>query len=98
MPDLPILRDIATFSRIDRVQVPDAFSVFRILAVGDVDDVVDDDGGADHFVPSLRPDRFLWVHIELPKLLAAGRFVASNPTVTLATDNLNDVTDLADRG
>ena len=71
VPELPALRDVAALGGVDRVGVADAFAVLRILAVRDVDDVLEDDRRADHFVARLRPHRVLGVGVELPELLAA---------------------------
>ena len=69
--------------RVDGVHVADAFAVFRILAVGDVDLVLADDRRAITSLRVLRPDRIFRIGVELPELLAGERLVAANPAVAL---------------
>src|SRR5215203_2485077 len=95
MPQQPGFRNVSTLGTVDRVEVADAFPVFRILAVGYVDDVVDDDRRAYDFVARLRPDRLLGIEIELPELLAGRHFVAADVAVPLADHRLGRVADFA---
>ena len=56
VPDHSGLGDVAALGGVDAVHVADAFAVFRILAVGDVDLVFVNNRRADHFVARLGPD------------------------------------------
>src|SRR5690242_7662115 len=56
VPNETSLRDVTTLGRVDTVHVTDAFTVFGILAVGNVDVVFVDYGSADKFVARLGPD------------------------------------------
>src|SRR5262245_31309702 len=97
MPHQPALRDVSTLRRIDRVEMPDAFTVLGILAISDVYAVLDDDGRPDQLVTSPRPHRIFWIGIELPQFLPGERLVAAHPSVTLGGDNLHDAPNGADR-
>src|SRR5215467_5479706 len=95
MPDTAALGDVAALGGIDGVQVSDALAMFRILAIGDVHLVAVDHGRRDDFVARLRPNGFLGVHVEFPKLLAGHGFVAARPAVAFADHHLHHITDLA---
>src|SRR6185436_8949352 len=97
VPDASALGDVAALGRVDAVEMTDALAVLRVLAVGDVDLVLEDHRRGDHFVAVLRPDRIFRVGVELPELLAGRRLVAAHPAVALRADHLIDAADLPDR-
>src|SRR3990172_5903711 len=96
MPYAAALCDVAALCRIDRIEMPDAFAVFRILPVCDIHAIPDDDRRSDQFVTGSRPDRVLRIRVELPQLRAV-EVVASHPPIALRRDDLHDPPDPADR-
>src|SRR6478672_1170232 len=93
LPHASRLGDVAAFGCVDAVHMADAFTVFRILSVGNVDPVLIDNRCANKFVPRLRPNRIFRVRIKLPELFAGQCFITSNPTVALCVDQLNYTAD-----
>src|SRR5688572_117575 len=74
------------------------FTVLGILAVRDVDDVLENDRRADDFVSRLRPHRIFRIGVEFPELLPGQRVVAAYPAVSLRMDGLNNAANVADGG
>src|SRR5262249_9178537 len=97
VPDPPALGYVAAFGTIDAVQVSDAFTMFRVLAVGDIHFVVIDHRCADQLVASLWPHRVFRIAVELPELLSGQRVVTAHPAIALSMNDLNHVADLAHR-
>src|SRR5678816_3846534 len=56
MPDQSSFSDVTAFGGVDAVHVSDAFAVFRVLTVGDVDLVFIDHRRTDQLVTSLGPN------------------------------------------
>src|SRR5262245_53909876 len=56
LPNYAALGDVSSFGGVDAVEMPYAFSVLRVLSVGNVDFVVEDYRSADQFVTGLWPD------------------------------------------
>src|SRR5690606_18420768 len=92
VPEATTLGDVTAFGGVNRVEVTDAFAVFRILTVGDVDDVADNNGRGDDFVACLRPHGIFRIGVELPELFAGPGVVAADPAVALAVDGLHHAT------
>ena len=97
MPKLAGLGDVAALGGVDGVKVADTFAMFRVLTVRDVDDVVEDDRGADDLVAGFRLDRVFRVEVEFPELLAGFCLEPAYPAVTLSDDDLHHVANPRDR-
>src|SRR5689334_5801612 len=93
MPNQTGLRDIAALGGVDAVHVTDAFSVFGILTVRDIDTVLVDHGRADQLIACLGPDGIFWIRVKFPELLACQRFVTANPAVALCVNELDHAPD-----
>src|SRR5262245_55416265 len=84
MPDAAALSDISSLGGVNAVEVPDTFSMLRILSVRNVHLLVKDYGRGNQLVASLLPDRILGIAIKFPKLFTCKGLIPTDPSISLA--------------